>query len=108
MGAPAGLGSWAYEPLTPTSFLHRSAAVHPDRTAVVDGDLRFTYGELRQRCMQLAGSLPDLAAGRPVAVLAPNSRVLFGAHHAVPWSGSPLVATALGRRTVTPRAPVTR
>ena len=45
-----------YEPLTPTAFLHRSANVFPDRIGVVDGDIRFTYGEFLDRC----------AAGSPV------------------------------------------
>jgi non-ribosomal peptide synthetase component F len=32
--------------LDPVSFLHRSAAVHPERVAVVDGERRWTYAEL--------------------------------------------------------------
>ena len=34
--------------LDPTSFLARSAAVHPDRVAVVDGERRCSYAELRE------------------------------------------------------------
>ena len=83
---------WSFEPLTPTSFLIRSAGVFPDRIAVIDGDRRWTYRELAERCRRLAGSLAGRAGGRPIAVLAPNSHVLLEAHYAVPWSGSPLVA----------------
>ncbi|MGI8751688.1 MAG: AMP-binding protein [Acidimicrobiales bacterium] len=83
---------WSFEPLTPTAFLTRSALVHPDRLAVVDGEQRWTYRELDDRCRRLAGALAGRVDGRPVAVLAPNSHVLLEAHYAVPWSGSPLVA----------------
>src|SRR5262245_54027142 len=35
--------------LTPISFLARSAAIHPDRVAVVHGTLRLTYSQLQER-----------------------------------------------------------
>ncbi|MEQ3550027.1 acyl--CoA ligase family protein [Pseudonocardia nematodicida] len=82
----------SYEPLSPTSFLDRAAAAHGTRTAVVDGDLRLTYAELRDRCRRLAGGLAALHSGRPVAVLVPNTHVGLEATFAVPWSGAPLVA----------------
>jgi fatty-acyl-CoA synthase len=82
----------SFEPLTPVSFLDRAAAAHGDRTAVVDGDRRWTYTELHQRCRRLAGGLAGLADGRPVAVLAPNTHVLLEANFGVPWAGVPLVA----------------
>ncbi|TDV57867.1 AMP-binding protein [Actinophytocola oryzae] len=82
----------SYEPLTPTAHLERAASAHRDRVAVVDGDLRLTYGELHARCRRVAGGLAALADGRPVAVLATNSHVMLEAHFAVPWAGVPLVA----------------
>lgn len=50
----------SFEALTPVSFLERSAEVFPDRTAVVDGDLRFTYAEFLERSAEqtLAGNRP--------------------------------------------------
>ena len=54
--------------LDPTSFLHRSATIHPDRVAVVYGELRRTYAELR-RAREPAG----LGAARARAG-APRSR----------------------------------
>ncbi|MBN9097673.1 MULTISPECIES: acyl--CoA ligase family protein [unclassified Pseudonocardia] len=81
-----------FEPLTPVSYLDRAAAAHGDRTAVVDGEQRFTYAELHDRCRRLAGALAPLAQGRPVAVLAPNTHVLLEANFGVPWAGVPLVA----------------
>ncbi|OLM19247.1 MULTISPECIES: AMP-binding protein [unclassified Pseudonocardia] len=82
----------SYEPLTPTSYLDRAAAAHGDRVAVVDGDLRFTYAELHERCRKLAGGLAAIHSGRPVAVLVPNTHVGLEAAYGVPWSGVPLVA----------------
>jgi fatty-acyl-CoA synthase len=35
--------------LTPLAFLDRTAMVFPARTAVVDGERRFTWAELRER-----------------------------------------------------------
>jgi fatty-acyl-CoA synthase len=82
----------SFEPLTPTSYLDRAAASHGDRVAVIDGDQRWTYAELHERCMRLAGALAPLAGGRPVAVLAPNTHVLLETNYGVPWAEAPLVA----------------
>ncbi|MDT5058426.1 MAG: hypothetical protein QOF66_6792, partial [Mycobacterium sp.] len=82
----------SFEPLTPTAYLDRAAAAHGQRVAVVDGDRRWTYAELHQRCTQLAGAVAPLAHGRPAAVLAPNTHALLEAHYGVPWAGVPLVA----------------
>ncbi|WP_278266227.1 AMP-binding protein [Nocardia sp. AG03] len=82
----------SYEPLTPVAFLDRAAAAHGDRVAVVDGNQRWTYHQLRDRCARLAGALAPLADGRPVAFLAPNTHALLEAHFGVPWARVPLVA----------------
>ncbi|MER5667398.1 AMP-binding protein [Streptomyces mirabilis] len=81
----------SFEPLSPVSFLDRSAAVFPERTAVIDGHRRFTYAEFHDRCRRLAGVLAPLANGHPVAVLAPNTHVMLEAHYGAPWAGAPLV-----------------
>lgn len=85
---------FAYAPLTPTSFLDRSALVFAERTAVVDGDQSWTYAELGQRAHRLAGMLVGLgvAPGDRVAVLAPNTHMLLEAHYGVPLCGGVLVA----------------
>src|SRR5437868_5548684 len=82
----------SFEPMTPVSYLDRAAAAHGDRVAVIDGDRRWTYREMYERCRRLAGGLVLLAAGRPVAVLAPNTHVLLEASFGVPYAGVPLVA----------------
>jgi fatty-acyl-CoA synthase len=80
--------------LDPTSFLHRSAAVHPDRVAVVYGELRRSYAALRERVNRLASALRarGLEHHDRVAALCPNVPELLELHHAVPAAGGVLVA----------------
>jgi len=84
----------SFEPLTPTSFLKRSATVFGDRVAVIDGECRFTYAEFYERALKLAGALRALGVtgGARAAVLAPNTHVLLEAHYGVPLAGAVLVA----------------
>src|SRR4029079_9906978 len=72
------------------------------RIGVVDGTSRWTYAELHDRSRRLPGALAERAAGRPCAVLAPNTHVLLEANFGVPWAGVPLVAvnTRLSAREV--------
>ena len=83
-----------FEPLTPTAFLLRSAHIFPDRIAVVQGAVKFTYGELLERSLKFAGALRGLGVqpGDRVAVLAGNSHVMLCSHYAVPFAGAVLVA----------------
>jgi fatty-acyl-CoA synthase len=87
------LPAFAFEPLSPISFLRRSGAVFNHRLAVVDGDISFTYGELLDRCQRLAGALRarGLAPGDRVAVLMPNSHQMLEAHHGPAMAGLVLV-----------------
>lgn len=85
--------AFTFQELTPTAFLDRAAAVHPDHVAVVDGDRSYTYAEFQDRSMRLAGALVDLGlgGGARVALLATNSHVALEAHNGVPWAGAVLV-----------------
>src|SRR3954462_12093909 len=80
--------------LDPLAFLARSAALHPDRTAVVHGALRRTYEELDARVNRLAPALRGGGGQRrgPGAVLSPNAPALLEAHFGVPAAGGVLVA----------------
>jgi fatty-acyl-CoA synthase len=80
--------------LDPVSFLHRSATVHPERIAVVDGERRWTYAELRERVNRVASALRGRGLERHdrVAALCPNVPALLELHHAVPAAGGVLVA----------------
>jgi len=94
--APQGLGRNAanHRPLTPVDFLRRAAEVYPGKTAVIDGDRRFTYLEFAQRCSRLASVLAARGVGRgdTVAVMAPNVPALLECHYAVPALGAVLNA----------------
>jgi fatty-acyl-CoA synthase len=80
--------------LTPLSFLVRAAAVHPDKTAVIDGERRFTYREFYARCRRFADALRrrGIGLGDTVAVMAPNVPALLEAHYGVPMAGAVLNA----------------
>jgi fatty-acyl-CoA synthase len=85
--------AFAFAPLTPAAFLHRSARAFPDRVAVVDGSRQWTYREFARRCDALRGALAALGV-RPhdrVAALCANSHVMLELHHAVPAHGAVLV-----------------
>jgi fatty-acyl-CoA synthase len=80
--------------LTPLSFLERTATAFPDRVAVVDGDRRLTWSELRERVRRLAVALQavGIERGDRVAFLALNTVELLEAHYGVPAAGGVLVA----------------
>jgi 2,3-dihydroxybenzoate-AMP ligase len=65
-------GYWRGEPLG--AVLRRGADAHPDRTAVVDGDMRLTYRQLLERGDGLAERLAGLGLrdGDNVLVQLPN------------------------------------
>src|SRR5438270_4021537 len=80
--------------LDPTAFLYRSAAVHPERVAVVHGERRLTYAQLCERVDRLASALSrgGLQRHDRVAALCPNTPALLELHHGVPRAGGVLVA----------------
>ena len=81
-------------PLTPVSFLERSADIYPDKIAVRHGRLAYTYREFAVRCRRLASALArrGVRRGDTVAVMAPNVPALLEAHYAVPALGAVLNA----------------
>jgi len=80
-------------PLTPLEFLARTAHVYPQRTAVVDGNRRFTSAEFHQRILRHAAALHacGLKAGDRVAVLAPNNVLAIEAQFAPMLIGAVVV-----------------
>ena len=83
-----------FVPLSPLSFLERSAMVYPDKTAVVHGKRRYTYTELYARCRRLAGALAGrgVGIGDTVSLMAPNVPEMLEAHFGVPMCGAVLNA----------------
>ena len=88
------MAEFTFAPLTPASFLDRSAAVFADRIAVIDGERQFTYAELLDRCRRLTSALHSRGIGREdrVAALCTNSHVMLELHQAVPMLGAALVS----------------
>jgi fatty-acyl-CoA synthase len=83
-----------FRPLSPIGFLLRTAAVYPDRPAVVYGERRYCWRETFARCRRLASALSRRGVGRgdTVAVMAPNLPEAFEAHFGVPMAGAVLNA----------------
>ena len=85
-----------FHPLTPLSFLARTAAVYPDRTAWVHGAESCTYRAFHERCRRFAAALAARGIGGNaadvVAVMAPNVPCLLEAHYGVPMAGAVLNA----------------
>jgi len=91
-------------PLSPLSFLRRTAAVHPERMAMVHGRRRITYGQFWERVQRLASALAKRGVGHGdcVAIMAPNVPAMLEAHYAVPLLGAVLnsINTRLDPATV--------
>ncbi|MCE1238263.1 MAG: AMP-binding protein, partial [Hyphomicrobiales bacterium] len=75
--------------LTPLTYLERSAAIWPTKTAIVHGTLRRTWAETAERCRRLASGLAKMGYGKGVTIafLAANTPELFEAHFGVPLMG---------------------
>ncbi len=83
-----------YAPISPLSFIERTADVYPQRLAVVHGDLRRNWREVYARCRQLASALAQhgIGKGDTVAVMLPNTPPMVEAHFGVPMCGAVLNA----------------
>ena len=82
-----------FAPLSPMSYLLRTAAVFPDAPAVVHGRT-WSYREFAERCRRMASAFVKrgLGVGDTVAVMAPNVPALLEAHYGVPLFGGVLNA----------------
>jgi len=80
-------------PLTPMDFARRAHRLYADREAVVDGDLRLTYGQFLERCNRWSSTLQALGVGQGdrVAYIAPNTHAHLEAFYSVPQIGAVLV-----------------
>src|ERR1700694_755544 len=78
--------------LAPLSSLPRSAAIHPDRIAVIHGKRHFSYRELYERARRLTSALSrhGIRAGDTVSVMLPNVPAMVEAHYGVPMLGAVL------------------
>jgi fatty-acyl-CoA synthase len=81
-----------YVPLSPLSFLARSAAVYPDLTSTVYEGRTFTWAQTYERCKRFASYLAGRGIGRgdTVAAMLPNIPAMNELHFAVPMTGGVL------------------
>ena len=81
-----------HQPLTPLTFLERSAKVYPDHTAIIHGRMRRDYRSFYARSRQLASALvrSGIGRGETVSVLLANTPPMLECHYGVPMAGAVL------------------
>ncbi len=75
-----------FTPLSPVSFVERSAEIFGDLTSVIHGQRRYTWSQTRERTARLAAALKSLGIGRghTVSAMLPNTPEMVEVHYAVP------------------------
>ncbi|HEX7884011.1 MAG TPA: acyl-CoA synthetase [Afipia sp.] len=83
-----------YVPLSPLSFLVRSASVYPDHTSTIYEGRSFTWAQTYERCKRFASFLAQrgIQRGDTVAAMLPNIPAMNEVHFAVPMAGGVLNA----------------
>jgi fatty-acyl-CoA synthase len=83
-----------HAPMSPLSFIERTAEVYPKRLAIVHGDLRQDWATTYRRSRQLASALSQAGIGKndTVAVMLPNTPPMVEAHFGIPMAGAVLNA----------------
>src|SRR5258708_29327650 len=83
-----------FVPLSPLSFLERSAAVYPNLTSAVYEGRVFTWGQTYERCRRFPSFLTKRGIGRgdTVAAMLPNIPAMNELHFPVPMPGAVLNA----------------
>lgn len=80
-------------PLLVNDFLRRAAKLYGDKTAIIDGERRFTYRQFQERANQLAHALLALGVGKEdrVCILSPNSHFFLESYYGVTQIGAIIV-----------------
>ena len=83
-----------YVPLTPLSFLARTAAIYPNHVSTVYEGRVFTWAQTQARCRRFASFLAGRNVGRgdTVAAMLPNIPAMNEVNFAVPMAGTVLNA----------------
>jgi fatty-acyl-CoA synthase len=81
-----------FVPLTPLSFLKRSAEVYPQKKSIIHGKRVYNWEQTYKRSLQLASALSKHGIGKndTVSVLSFNTPEIYEAHYAVPMIGAVL------------------
>ena len=79
-----------FTPLSPLSFLQRSAEVYPNRLSIIHGSKKYTWSDTFKRSKQLASALTKKGVGKgdTVAVLCFNTPEIYEAHYGIPMIGA--------------------
>jgi len=79
-------------PLSPLTFLERTASTFPNRIATIHGKRKTTWASTYKRCRQLASALTKhgVGIGDTVSIICPNTPAMFEAHFGVPMTGAVL------------------
>ncbi len=83
-----------HTPMSPLSFIERTAKVYPHQLAIVHGAFRQDWKTTYERCIRLASALhkKGIGKGDTVAVMLPNTPPMVEAHFGIPMSGAVLNA----------------
>ena len=83
-----------FTPLSPLSYIERTAAVYPDYPSVVYGDRRYSWARTYARCRRLASALTvrGIGQGDTVSIIAANIPEHYESHFGVPMAGAVLNA----------------
>ncbi|MBG10751.1 MAG: acyl-CoA synthetase [Gammaproteobacteria bacterium] len=89
-----GINQANFAPLTPLSFIERSASVYPKRASVIHGDTTYTWAETYARSCRLASALSKMGIGDgdTVSFMGANTPETFEAHFGIPMIGAVLNA----------------
>lgn len=81
-----------YQPLTPLSFLARTAVAAPNHTAIIHGKARISYADFYKRCRQLASALSmrGIGPGDTISVMLANTPAMLEAHFGIAMTGAVL------------------
>ena len=77
-----------YVPLSPLSFLKRTASIWPHRDSVIYGEQRFTWAETYERCIKLASALSKRGhtKGATISLVTANTPEMVECHFGVPMA----------------------
>lgn len=78
-----------YAPLSPISFIARTAMTYPDQCSVIHGARRYTWKETYSRTRRLASALRGrgIKPGQTVAIMGSNTPEMYEAAFGVPMAG---------------------
>jgi len=93
-----------YIPLSPLSFIARTADIFGERTAIIYEDRHYSWQQVYDRSRALASALTNrgLGLGDTVSIIAANTPEMYEAHFGVPMAGCVLntINTRLEAETI--------